>query len=133
MIAERNKIKTPFPTFSDYTTLLKTLPYPHHEIISEYVKSSLQVDYCLIVSALIFDNELSISEDERRQLVQLMSDKAELHAAYAYLLQYWQANEDTEKQWERNVIIVSRSLRSEYFPESTKSVSLSEIEEILTR
>ncbi len=91
--------------YEDYVGLLKSLPGQESQFILPYLNSSIALDYSLIISELIFDDELKLKKSEIDSLVLLLKNSIEEFAVFSSKFELWKPNDRDENQWIRNIKI----------------------------
>ncbi|MCD4744894.1 MAG: hypothetical protein K8R58_01185 [Bacteroidales bacterium] len=104
------------PSYQDFKSILSLIPGNEKNIFSDFVNSSLLFDYCLIVSELVFKEELKLSGSETKNLSMLLYSSIENFGIAAYNIGLWKPNFEDEEQIIRNIKIrlaVQETLKSD--------------------
>jgi hypothetical protein len=110
--------------FSTFKHLLSNYSFGREiPFLLTFLESSLMLDYAFIVTELVFDKELQMTDDEIKTLNQLLKNSIEDYAVGASFLGLWKPEEDDESQWMRNIKIRIASQEAketnDFFPIST--------------
>lgn len=120
------------PSYSDFNSILMSLPSRESHLLLEYIETSLMVDYAFITSDLVLSGEIELPAREHLKLIELLKDKIEVYGAFAYIYDLWTPSEDHETQWERNIKIISSRIQAEFSLGSLNTFSnLSTLEDSL--
>ncbi len=115
--SELNNIPFPLedmPTWSGFKILLKQYPskmLPNN--IIEFLESSLDFDYALLLSEFVFRDELKIDNEAINELKTFLKKSLTKFGAYCVISGYWQPEIADELQLIRNIKIQAAALRIE--------------------
>ncbi len=113
--------------YDEYIAILKGLPGIESQFNIALVNSSLTFDYALIVSELVFSNELKLKKSEIETLCSLLKNSIEDIAIYSNAFRLWTPSDSDETQWMRNIKIRISAFESKHFPNTVLSVDLDRI------
>ncbi len=116
-------------SYSEYISLLYNLPGKESKIIISFLKSSITLDFALIVSELIFDKKLVLKASKMKSLISMLKNSIEDFAVYSNQLGLWSPSYEDERQWIRNIKIRISLLNSEFI---SKTIKLDDINQIVT-
>lgn len=101
-----NSIKNiPQLNYTNFISLLKSLPGKESKLILSYLNSSISLDYALIVSELVFDDKLNLKKSEIDNLISILKNSIEDYAVFSYRFGFWSPSDEDESQWIRNIKI----------------------------
>lgn len=91
--------------YDGFKDLLNSLPGKENQYIISYLRSSIALDFGLILSELIFANKLKIKGSEIENVVILLKNSIEDFAVYSHQFGLWKPADEDESQWMRNIKI----------------------------
>lgn len=91
--------------YDGFIDLLNSLPGKENQYIISYLRSSIALDFGLILSELIFANKLKLKGSEIENLVILLKNSIEDFAVYSHQFGLWKPADEDESQWMRNIKI----------------------------
>lgn len=115
--------------YFEYIALLNNLPTKDAKRIVAYLQASITLDFALIATELVFDEELKLSKKNREELYLMLKNSTEEYAILSNQLGFWKPKEDDEAQWIRNIKIRISLLNS---TNVASGVSLDAVKEIIT-
>lgn len=111
-------------TYDDFIYALKNSPGKTSEFYLSFIDSSLDLDYTLLVTELLFDQKVNISKSKREKLRSVLKNTTEEYALNAYQLELWFPDDEEESQWMRNIKIRISLLESKFNSEKLTANSI---------
>ncbi|RFC54869.1 hypothetical protein [Brumimicrobium aurantiacum] len=113
--------------YKSFIDLLQSLPGKESQFIISYLKSSITLDFALIVAELIFDNKLKLKKSEVENLVLTLKNSIEEYAVFSNKFGLWNPSDDDESQWIRNIKIRISLFESKNNSDNLSSDEISKI------
>ncbi|MCD8425735.1 hypothetical protein [Tenacibaculum dicentrarchi] len=114
-------------SYSDYISILNSLPGRESKLISSSLKSSIALDFAFIVSELIFDDKLSLKKSEIENLILMLKNSTEDFAVYSNQFGFWKPSLEDESQWARNIKIRISLFNSQFISNTLTLDSLNKL------
>jgi len=113
--------------YKDFIDLLKSLPGKESQFIISFIKSSIALDFAIIVSELIFGNKLKLRKSEIENLILILKNSIEEYAIFSYQFGFWEPSAEDESKWIRNIkirisLFESKSISNNYTSNDIKNM-----------